>query len=267
MPGNTTPVTNEYVYQASTKDGTSFSWYCDDDGANETSGAATLQVDASAITGGVYVVVADGVGDNYKGFDQAWSSGTLNLSGQLITGTYDVFVTVVDANYNILAVKILCDQTIPGTLNGGNSLVFGTSDETTTQMLTVNNLPSGFSASDTFISYSTADFGDALNLNFPFSTKPDNTLPFLREQFKAVITTGLIRERPAEGTSMWAFKWIQQMSRRQLLCPRRGPMQARPQRPCLPSTLLMRGFPGWRMFGIPRASHGAREPYLPINSN
>jgi len=163
----TTPVTNEYVYQASTKDGTSLSWYCDDDGANETSGAATLQVDASAITGGAYIYAPGGIGDNSASLNHAWASGIVNLSGQMITGTYDVFVAVQDANYNTLAVKILRNQTIPGALNSGNPVVFAASDETTTQTLTVSNIPSGFSASDAFIYFETADFGDSFGLNDP----------------------------------------------------------------------------------------------------
>ncbi|MGD0830770.1 MAG: hypothetical protein ABR907_07495 [Terracidiphilus sp.] len=172
------PVNDENVIHASVKDGTSFSWYCDDNGSNETSGTATLQVDASAISGGASVTATDGVGDNQASIAQIWSSGTLNLSGQMITGTYDVFVTVNDANFNILAVKILRDQTIPGTLNGGSPVVFTASDETTTQTLTVSNIPSGFSPSDTFIAYETAELGNALSLNSPFLAQPNQYTAF-----------------------------------------------------------------------------------------
>jgi hypothetical protein len=164
----TPPATDEYVYQANTQDGTSFTWYCDDDGATVTSGAATVQVDASAISGGAWVYAGGGIGDNQAGLSQPWSSGTLNLSGQMLVGTYDVFVYVEDLNFNMLAVKILRNQTLPGTLNSGNAVVFAISDEVTSQSLAMNNVPSGFTVSQTLVDYLTPTFGDALPLDFGF---------------------------------------------------------------------------------------------------
>ncbi|MGA3372584.1 MAG: hypothetical protein ABSC48_12565 [Terracidiphilus sp.] len=157
------PQNDERVIQASVQDGTSFSWYCSD--ANVTKGTATVQVNASAISGGTWVDAWGSVGVNGAAIGLPWSNSTLNLSGEMITGTYDVFVTVSDANDNLLAVKILHDQTIPGALNGGNPVVFAASDAVSSQPLTVNNIPAGFSPSLALVNYETATYGDSLELN------------------------------------------------------------------------------------------------------
>jgi hypothetical protein len=158
------PQNDERVVQASVQDGTSFSWYCFD--ANVSKGTATVQVNASAISGGASVGVYGNVGVNGAGIGLPWSSSTLNLSGEMFAGTYDVFATVYDAKGNLLAVKILRDQTIPGALNGGNPVVFAASDEVTSQPLTVNNIPAGFSPSMALVNYETATYGNSLDLNF-----------------------------------------------------------------------------------------------------
>ena len=130
-PMSSPPAIDESVIEASVQDGTSFSLYCPD--SNATTGTATVQVDASAIAGGELIAVQGGIEDDTGGPFQLWQSGTVNLSGQMAAGTYDVFVYVEDVAGDLLAVKILPNQTIPGALNGGNTLVFEASDLTAPQ--------------------------------------------------------------------------------------------------------------------------------------
>jgi hypothetical protein len=147
LPWFVPPFTNEYVYQASTLDGTSFGGSCTNT-ASPQYGTATVQVNTSAIPAAHMVTVQD--------LDvMGASGGTIDFSGPMTVGTYDVFIFAQDIDDNLLALKILRSQTIPGALNGGNLVTFQTSDETTQQAVTYSNLPSGFSPGLTVL-YETA---------------------------------------------------------------------------------------------------------------
>jgi hypothetical protein len=152
---------SENVIEATVQDGTLFSQSCQV--PFPAFGTATVQVNASAIAGGETVALIAGDDSGYAG--NPWSSSTLNLSGQFDAGTYDVFVVVEDAAANMLAVKTLRNQTIPGVLNGGNTVVFQASDLTAPQMLTINNVPPGFFVTGSSVDYETSPPGNALILN------------------------------------------------------------------------------------------------------
>jgi hypothetical protein len=64
----------------------------------------------------------------------------------------------------MLAIKILRDQTIPGALNGGNPIVFSTSDEFVPTTVSYENVPSGFNVQGTLVNYFSAG-GLQLGLN------------------------------------------------------------------------------------------------------
>ena len=122
--------TTEYVQQASILDGASFSINC----ATTSYGTATLQVNAAAVSGGSEVVVS-------PGGSQSWSTASLSFDVQLPVGTYDVPVYVENDLGQVVAIRILRNQTIPGALNGGDPLVFASSDLTTLQPLSYLNRP------------------------------------------------------------------------------------------------------------------------------
>jgi hypothetical protein len=170
-----TPDYQEYVVQASTQDGTSFSEYCFGLTSPQT-GLATLQVNAAAISGaGDVVVLASGYHPSLP-----WSAGTLSFSSQLAAGTYDVFVVVYDSTgFYPLAVRVLRSQTIPGALNGGNPVVFAASDETVTQTITFNNVPAGSSPYDAPFVYFYTSNGQDLELQSYPTTTPANQYPAL----------------------------------------------------------------------------------------
>jgi hypothetical protein len=133
--GNT--VTAENVIEASVQDGTAFTVSCG--GSPTASSAVTGTVNASAIPGAANVLVRGN-----QGFGASVGAATGSFSANLIAGNNDVALLAVDGSGNVLAVKILRSQTAPGAINGGASVVFAASDETSTQSITVNGVPSGY---------------------------------------------------------------------------------------------------------------------------
>jgi hypothetical protein len=133
--GNT--VTAENVIEASTQDGSSFTVSCN--GSTGTTGSATGTVNATAIPGATNVLIRGN-----QGYGTSVGATTGSFSASLLTGMNDVAFIAVNSSGAVLAVKIVRGQTVPGAVNGGSSVVFATTDETTTQSLTVNGVPSGY---------------------------------------------------------------------------------------------------------------------------
>jgi len=131
-------ITAEYVIQASTSDGNSFSATCNE--VSGSTGNATGKIDTSAIGNVANVLIR---GSQGYGGSLGSASGKFNIS--LLAGSNDVAFIAVDSTGNVRAVKILRGETVPGSLNSGNTIAFQASDQTTTQNLTVQNIPSGFS--------------------------------------------------------------------------------------------------------------------------
>ncbi|SRR5579862_3171077 len=129
--------TSEFVIQASTKDGSAFSLSC----YGQTMGSISGTADATAIPGAANILIYGG--SVYSG-SVGSTDGTFNFN--LPSGNVDIAAVAVDSSIpaNVLAVKILRSQTIPGALNGGAPVVFQTSDEVSLQPITVSNVPSGF---------------------------------------------------------------------------------------------------------------------------
>jgi len=142
-------VNQEYIYQASTLDGTSLSGTCAPKALQ--GGQATVQVDATAIPGAEGINVGTGGGCS--------SCDSFNGSAFLDVGTFDlpIYVTGAAGIYQAIAARILRDQTIPGALNEGAPVVFQTTDETVPQTITYNNVPNGYSPSGGEVNYYTAD--------------------------------------------------------------------------------------------------------------
>lgn len=129
--------TSEFVIEASTQDGTAFTLNC----YTQSTGSATGTADATAIPGAANILVYAG---NVNSGSVGSTSGTFSFNLQ--SGTLDVAVVAVDGAVpaNVLAVKILRNQTIPGAINGGTSIVFQSSDEITMEPIAVTGVPAGF---------------------------------------------------------------------------------------------------------------------------
>jgi hypothetical protein len=175
------PTTDENVIMASVKDGTSFTSHCDSGGSTGTTDSAAFQVETSAISGGTDLDIESlSESEDWGPLQPGLNSTTLSM----ITGTYNVFVQVIDMNDDVLAVKVLPNQTIPGALNGGNPVVFSASDKTTNQTATVHNNPSGSSLFNQFMHFEAPDLGNYwdLQLHLPgqqnqYAAYPPNAIP------------------------------------------------------------------------------------------
>jgi hypothetical protein len=160
--GITPPQNLEYIREISTLDGKSYSAHCLQQDTPQ-SGVATLQVNAAAIPGAAWV--------NLGSSALPWSGSALDFSAPLAVGTYDIPVSVAKQQIsydNYLAVRILRAQTVPGALNGGATVVFGTGDEVVPQTITYNNVPTGYLLSSPLVIYQTAGGASILlDLNGP----------------------------------------------------------------------------------------------------
>jgi len=142
----------ETIKQANILDATSFSAACPAATSAPQAGLATLQVNAAAIPGAQWVIVG--------GEGLEWSGTPLDFSEQLAVGTRDFPVAVADGVSppylgNYLAIRILRNQVVPGALNGGNPLVFATSDLLSQQTITYSHVPSGYSLASPSVEYRT----------------------------------------------------------------------------------------------------------------
>ena len=141
-------ITAEFVIEASTADGNSFTTSCNE--ASGTTGSATGSVNTSAIAGVANVLIR---GSQGYGASVAASG---NFSVNLPTGSNDVALLAVDSSGNVRAVKILRAQTVPGALNSGQTISFQASDQPTMQTMNILNVPSGFSAPAASVDYVTS---------------------------------------------------------------------------------------------------------------
>jgi len=153
-----TTVTSEYIIEAATQDGTAFNWNCP---MQPNTGNATGTVDVSAIPGAAYVLVR-GNGSYFQLVNAP--VGTFNAS--LPTDTTDIAFIAVDASIqpNVLAMKLLRDQKVPGPLNGGNAVVFSSGDLATNEPLFIS-VGSGFTTPTTASVYYYTTNGSYILLN------------------------------------------------------------------------------------------------------
>lgn len=150
-------VTEEFVLEASIEDSNSINRACPLAGNVPLLGAATGSIDATAIAGAASVSVFP------QGLTQALAvKGPFSIN--LPVGMEDVAFAVLDTNDNILALKILRSQTVPGAINDGNAVIFSAADATPLQTFTLSGVPAGF-VGGPFVEYRTAS-GTSIALNF-----------------------------------------------------------------------------------------------------
>jgi len=138
VPGFGNTVTSEHVIEATTSDGKAFTVSC---GGYPATGTATGSANATAIAGSANVYIRGKLG-----FGGAVGSNNGPFSVSLPAGTNDVAAFAVDSASppNVLAVKILRGQTVPGAVNGGSAITLAASDAVKTESLSVTNVPAGF---------------------------------------------------------------------------------------------------------------------------
>lgn len=150
-------VTEEFVLEASIQDSNSINRACPLARHVPLFGAATGSIDATAIAGAASVSVFP------QGLTPALAvKGSFSVN--LPVGTKDVGFAVLDTNDNILALKILRSQTVPGAINDGNPVIFSAADATSLQTFALSGVPAGFLGGP-FVEYHTAG-GTSIALNF-----------------------------------------------------------------------------------------------------
>ncbi len=150
-------IDDEYVIDASTSDGTSPTLTCY---AAPATTSESVSVNATALA---TATNAGAIGTFGYGTYVGSANGT--ASGSFVNGTNDIAALAIDASNNLVGVKFVRAQTIPGAINGGNPIVFAASDATTTSTMTVAGIPAGFGATPAYnISYQTAS-GTSFGIN------------------------------------------------------------------------------------------------------
>lgn len=166
-----------FLIQATTQDGASVAGDCfgevmfgPNSSGNSQSGSATGTVDATAVPGAVSTLIA-GSGGNASLLSS--NQGPFNVS--LPAGTNDVAVIATGSasGFPPLALKIFRGQSVPGAVNGGNTIVLGPANQTVNQPVTVNNIQSG-SVATTGVFFRTANGTQfALQANSQATQYPD----------------------------------------------------------------------------------------------
>jgi hypothetical protein len=172
------------VEEATTADGTSFTWPCFAPISTGSTGTLSFDVDSSAIPNDSTVEIEAlngdysselGLGEPFS-FQAPVGSDTVEI---LAYGGGSVPVSEV-----LFAAKIFTDQTVPGSLNGGATVVLGPADETTMQSITYSNAPGVASVPESNVVFcptgavnSNFCIEDALNATSQFSVLPGSATP------------------------------------------------------------------------------------------
>lgn len=117
---------------------------------NPTLGELTGTLDTSAYPAAVALAYA-AYGSNVlvSGFQAATDN---SLTFTPAEGS-DRVVLWLDSRDSVLAAKNFDNQTVPGTLNNGNTVVFGSADATVSEPISYSSVPSGFGAPSTLVLY------------------------------------------------------------------------------------------------------------------
>lgn len=146
-------VQEQFVFEASTADGSSFTEPCPMAVPSSQTGTFTGSVDASGIPGATLVDLAA-----TNGTSTAVGGAALNGAFSLAEPTGADRVMVLAYNNSglltsLVAAKNFTNQTVPGALNGGGPVVLGATDETAPQAITYNNVSPGYSAPTTTVGF------------------------------------------------------------------------------------------------------------------
>jgi hypothetical protein len=198
--------TQQTVLEASTLDGTSYSAsYCPSTATLPT-GTLTGSADASAIAGAGFVGVAAYSGSGYsesvlftgdsEPINVALPSGTdrLAVTAYTVTPSNPVTFNSVDT---LLAVRNFDSVTIPGALNGGNTVTLSAADEVTMQPITYKSVPSGFPAPTTTAYWEWGNGGELLLSNGATTQYP--SIPVAASESGDYYSFGAVTEMSTNG--------------------------------------------------------------------
>ena len=139
------------MFEASIVDGTSFTLRCPVPGPSDQTGTLSTDVNITGIPGAnsAYVAASNGtfLVDSGAALDGSFSFQAPAGSDRVEVLAYQI--ALVGGSMSLVAAKNFTNQTVPGTLNGGNQVVLSAADETTSEPITYSNAPSGYNAPTT----------------------------------------------------------------------------------------------------------------------
>lgn len=159
----TESITYEFVYEASSVDGTAFSGDCPSSASGSSVGSAlTGSVDASAISQATFVDVDVLSGSTISATEQEGLNADFTLAvpagnDRVEVLAFNVGPVIAGGPISLVAAKNFASQMVPGALNGGNTVVLGAGDETTLEPITYSGVPAGFNAPTTAVIYDEAE--------------------------------------------------------------------------------------------------------------
>jgi hypothetical protein len=160
----------ESVIEESTLDGTSLTEACGATPQSVPTGTLTGSVDASAIPAASFISVNAQSGVSGASYSSSTPVANFTLNAPAgsdrvqVLAFNSVFQGAVET-FNLIAAKSFSSQAVPGTLNGGKSVVLGSADEATEAPITYTNVPSGFTPPSAIVVYETAGGGALLIAN------------------------------------------------------------------------------------------------------
>ena len=148
----------EFVIEASTADGSTFNAVCRETPTAPQTGTLTASVDASAFPGvsflNVYAQNGSSLLSSYSGTSAANFSFSAPLGNDRVEVlAFDSVTQGLLETFSLAAARNFSSQAVPGALNGGNPVVLGPADATTSQAITYSTPPSGYSAPSTLVGY------------------------------------------------------------------------------------------------------------------
>jgi hypothetical protein len=157
------PVFQQFVLEATLTDGTSLNPSCILQAEQGQTATVTLSVNASLFGSPAYddpalAIWAQNGPEVTVGYPTAGLvANEFSLSAPMGTDRVDLLVEAAEISpldpygfYSYLvAAKSFSGQSAPGSLDGGSTIVFGTSDATISEPITVNNIPQGYFAPST----------------------------------------------------------------------------------------------------------------------
>ncbi len=170
-------VTEEIVVESSTLDGTSYSESCTTTSSPGATGTLTGSVDASAISGTNFMNVIAigstfGIGESIGSSDASFSFLAPEGADRVEILAYDTVLNGYEESFNLLGAKNFSDVTVPGALNGGNTVTLGAADQVTAKPLTYSNLPTGFGSPTTLVDYMVGKVGGFMIADAATTTYP-----------------------------------------------------------------------------------------------
>ncbi len=185
--GAQSQLTEQFVFEATTADGTSFSPTCPYTGFTGQTGTlftgqtGTLMgsVDVSGISGAAFYEVQATNGTASTSTESSGPSGNFSFGAPSGNDRVEVvaYGTVMQSNVATLMLfgaKNFNGQAVPGALNGGSNVVLGAADSATQEPITYNNIPSGYSAPSTVVNFNLSGGGflDALGSTSQYPALP-----------------------------------------------------------------------------------------------